>query len=116
MIKTTKNQLDVFKKEFVKWQEVLGLKDWNIFFDKREIEDGFAAINTDANGRVATVTLNSILRKEDIPDFNPKLHAKHEAIHLLLARLESLGNRRFITVTDIQEEAEAITRKLEKIL
>ena len=40
--------------------------------------------------------------------------AKHEALHLLIARLEDLAKRRYVTPGDINEECEGIVEILEK--
>jgi len=116
-MKTTKKDFKCFEKEFLKWINVLGLKDWRVLFYHRPLEDSFAVIHRDNVGKIANVYFSS-----EIPEtaregyICPEHHAKHEAVHLLLSRLGYLAERRYINYSDISEEMERLVRILEKVL
>ena len=65
---------------------------------------------------VATVRLNSKPDKESDAFKNIKESAKHEAIHLLLFRLEQRGFDRFTSSSAICEASEELCGKLEKLI
>lgn len=109
-MKTIKADFENFKKEFLKWVDLFGLKDWETYFCCVPLGESYAEISADAPNCVTTLFFNS-----DLPDGlagkNPKLCGKHEAIHLLLARLQSAPSK-----TQRAIESERIVRILEKLL
>jgi hypothetical protein len=108
-----KKEFDVFKEEFNKWYEKLGLYEWKIYFQYEPIEDCFADIIWNIDDKVATVRLNS----DDCGKLRDvKQCAKHEVLHLLIAKLQSLGKDRFAMETAFYEETEGIVHKLEKFI
>ena len=117
MVKTSKKDFERFKKEFLRWVDIFGLKDWEINFDRRFIEKGFAECATSLTGRIATITLTTELKNEvDIKCFNPEDSGKHEAIELLLAPLEINARYRYVSSDEIEEATHTIVRILEKVL
>ena len=114
-----KNKLsdfELFKKEFIKWQTKFGLIGFTVYFKHEPIEDGFADICINLEGMVATVRLNSALQDKNKPFKHIKKSAKHEAIHLLIARLERIGRSRYTTASEIDESSEELTIKLENLI
>ena len=107
---------ELFQSEFKKWQEKFGLNGWTVYFKYEPIEDHFAEIVTNLDNMVATVRLNSELPEKDKPLKDIKRDAKHEAIHLLIARLEGNGRSRFITGSEIYESGEELVHKLEGLI
>jgi len=103
---------EVFKKEFKKWQQRFGLNGWKVYFKHEPLDSAFAEIETNLDGMVATVILNSKLPDKDKPFKEVKRSAKHEAIHLLTARLEYNGRARFSSSAEIYESAEELNNKL----
>jgi len=65
---------------------------------------------------VATVRLNNKLPKKDREYKDIKRSAKHEALHLLVGRLEHNGYCRYSTENEIYEAAEEIVHKLEELI
>ena len=114
-MKTTKSQFNEFKQEFLRYVELLGLKDWKIYFRHEDI-DGFAQIIRNANESIATVSFCSELNREDMQDLDIKMNAKHEAIHLLLSRYNFIASCRFVNDGEVSAEEERIVRILEKVL
>lgn len=63
---------------------------------------------------VATVRLNTDESEKQFKDI--KRSAKHEALHLLLMRLENRAADRYTTYDDIYESSEEIVYKLEELV
>ena len=76
--------------------------------------DTFANITVNQNSMVATVRLNS--DDKNNPDKDVKQSAKHEAIHLLLWRLEDRANSRYILDSELCETVEELVRRLEWVI
>ena len=116
MIKTTKSQYDEFKKEFMRWVNRFGLHDWKVFFYHEKLDGCFARIVYDNMNSAASVKFNSEVDETDENFMNPKMSAKHEVIHLLLARLNYLAGARYICQEDIETEEERIVNILTKVI
>ena len=108
-----KKDFELFKKEFTRYQKLFGLVGYKVYF-KYEPLDCFASIEVD--GMVATVVLASEVSPEHEPFNDIKLSAKHEAIHLLINRLERLARRRYTTPDEITDASEELTVKLEGLI
>ena len=65
---------------------------------------------------VATVRLNSELPGKDKPFKDVRTSAKHEAIHLLISRLEKNGRYRYIAENEIYEATEELVIRLEGLI
>lgn len=115
--KPTRQDFKVFKEEFNRCITLLELGEWHIFFEFRALEGSYAELTWQADEYTATVTLtNDTQTGVNARDFDPKRHARHEAAHLLIARLESIGKWRFVQPDMFTAESERIARILEKIL
>ena len=115
-MKTTAKQFKEFKEEFKKWQGVFGLGGYQAYFKLCELEDSFATLSYTPGQMVVTVSLNNEVTGDDALFFDPKKSAKHEAVHLLLARLSVLASERCISDNAIYEAEEEIVNKLVVIL
>uniref|UniRef100_A0A6M3Y1L4 Uncharacterized protein n=1 Tax=viral metagenome TaxID=1070528 RepID=A0A6M3Y1L4_9ZZZZ len=117
MIKTTQKDFAIFKKEFLRWVNIFGLKDWKIEFDREPLTRGYAECRSSLIGRVATIVLTSEIKDEgDAKYFNPARSGKHEAIELLLAPLDITARYRYISQDNVDEATHTIIRVLEKVL
>jgi hypothetical protein len=115
--KTTKQEFNRFKKAFLYWQERLNRIDYDARFYHRKLDECYAQIETDHMGRCADVSLCSEFPEDVGAGYKgPEGEAKHEAIHLLLQRLEWLATSRYVMPADIKEEVESLVRILENIL
>jgi len=110
MKKTTikDRRLAVFINEFNKYQTKLGLTNYKVYFQREKLSDCYADITVDHRGMVATVRVSD--------DANVKESAKHEALHLLISKLEERALDRHSTYDDIYKADEEIVRRLEKVL
>lgn len=116
-MKTTKKDFETFKKEFLKWIDRFGLKEYDITFKRKslgETEDEITSAHLNAS--VENKWAQAVLSTNICEGSTPKGHAKHEAIHLLLWRLAWLGKCRYPAPSDMLEEEEGLVRILEKIL
>ena len=104
-----------FQKYFKQYQQRFGLTGYQVYF-KYEPIDGFASILVTQRNMVATVKLNSNLGDKDKPHKDIKADAKHEALHLLLSRLENRAYSRFPSEDDIDESLEEVIIKLEGLI
>jgi len=101
-----------FKKYFREYQKRFGLTGYHIYFKFEPIDDCFATISIKQGDLVATVILNSKLLKGEKQFKHIKLSAKHEALHLLVARLEHNGLWRHSSEQEIHESTEELVVKL----
>ena len=107
---------EAFKKEFIQRQEQFGLNGYQVYFKHEPSDDSFASIDTNLGDMVATVRLNSELPGKEKPHKDIKQSAKHEAIHLLVNRLQINAISRFSTEAEIYEATEELVHKLEKLI
>jgi len=116
-LKTTAAHFEYFKSEVLRWVEKLGVTDYRVGFLHTNI-DAYARVRTLSVKKVATVdfctdwyTEERPLNKASITDT-----AKHEAIHILLSDLASIGNSRFVTTDEALTAEEATVRRIQRLL
>ena len=116
-MQTTKKEFEVFKEEFMRWIDKLGINEYRIDFFLDPLDDSFAEITINHMGRAVKVALSDNISKRDrSAGHDIKSHAKHEALHLLIGRLCWLGEERHLSDGAIYEESEKLVRKLEDLL
>ena len=118
-MKTSKADFKRFRRTFLFWQQRLSLNHYRAHFEHQKREDCYAEIVVHEPGRVATVYLTS--ENDNSPETvngNPgvEANAKHESLHLMLYRLAWLGKQRWVGSDEIDNEVEAVIRRLEKVL
>ncbi len=114
-MKTNKDFI-LFQRCFGAYRKLFGLTGYKCYFKYESFNDGFADIVVDQDGKVATVRLNSNCPDKVTPFRDVRGSAKHEALHLLLGRLEGLATDRFTRANEIYEEVESIVFKLEELI
>lgn len=114
--KTTQKQFNEFKDSFLHWRSEFGLTQYRIDFELVQLTGCYAGLDVDQSGKIATVDLALENDKGHEPYFNPVRHGLHESIHLLTSRLRWLALARFIQPSDIDEEEEALVRRIETVL
>jgi hypothetical protein len=112
----TPEEFQTFQSEFTKWQNSFGLNGYKVYFKHEPSDDSFADISIAQDEMCATARLNSKLPEKDIPHADVEASAKHEAIHLLLGRLEERGRDRYIRADEIYEATEELVRRLEHLI
>jgi len=105
-----------FQDYFKKYQHKFGLTGYKAYFKYEPLETNFADIQINQTNMAVTIRLNSDLPGKDKPFRDIKRSAKHEAIHLLLGRLENRASSRYATENEIYEAVEELVNKLEELL
>ena len=107
---------EIFQSEFRKWQEKFGLNGYQVYFKEEELNGSFANIIINQGEMVATVKLNTKCPEEAVPFKDVRKSAKHEALHLLIGRLEQDGRWRYSSEAEIYEAAEELVNRLEALI
>lgn len=116
-METTKEHLDLFKKECLRLQKKWGLTGWELYFFRSELdEENFAQLHADPCGRVVRADLALNWPASEIIEKEIKNAAKHEMLHLIISRLDAIGRTRFVSETEADEAREEVVRILEKIV
>ena len=105
-----------FRKCFEDYQQRFGLTGYKVYFKYEPLERSFAEISSTQNDMVATVRLNSKLPSKDTAFKDIKRSAKHEALHLLVQRLEHRARCRHVADEEIYEAVEELVNKLEGLI
>jgi histidinol phosphatase-like PHP family hydrolase len=115
---TTKQHFEIFKKEFMYWQETFGLVGWNFDFEHKKSERNKADCAPDLDGRFCVVTLSKTWEGgiEEVTNERVREVAKHEAVHVLLARLTTYARVRYISKKELDEAEEKLVVILTKLL
>lgn len=117
VMKTTKDDFELFKKEARKWQSKLGLTNWALYFKQKDVKDCYARTHWHVGSMAATL---EFCTKWD--DYRPKnAHeidklALHEVLHVLMAPLISEAEYRYTTNDAIETAEHSIVRSLENML
>jgi len=117
-LKISNEYFEKFKETFLYWQKELGLMQYQIQFEHKDIDGAYAKICVHEDDKLAHVICNNKYssQQDANTDKGPESHAKHEACHLLISRLEWLGNQRCIRNDEIYDEDEAIVVRLARVL
>lgn len=112
-MKTTKAHFEIFKQEFRRWVEILGLKDWELFFEHDDKKNR-ASVSYNIVSKIATVYLgNNWTHIKAITDYDLSRVAFHEACELMLGRLMEVGRSRYVSEVEFEEAGHDIIRRLE---
>jgi len=120
-MKTTKQDFELFKKECKLWLIRFELSHWDIVYEHRAGHGNYANLSRDITSFTGIIGLTQDL---DIEDFDIGVSrtdyikglAKHEVIHVLLARLVEYGTSKEFTSADCYRAEEELVRKLECII
>jgi hypothetical protein len=123
-IETTEEHFNIFKEEFLKWQNKLGLTEWRVDFAHANSENHYSHLHyRDVSGRFVGANLSKQWPSKEEDEFAREVNeewmrfcGKHEALHLLNIELYMLALARFSSKDRIDAAEESIVRRLEKIL
>ena len=117
-LKISTEYFETFKETFLYWQKEFGLMQYQIRFEHKETDGAYAKICVHEEDKFAHVICHNKYSSQEDADIDkgPETHARHEACHLLIARLEWLGNQRCIRDDEIYNEDEAIVVRLARVL
>ena len=116
MIKLTDKHFKIFVGECGRWIDKLKIDNWKVYYRWQESKENRATISTKLGGYVATIFLSKKWCGEKVTEDEVKESAKHEVIHLLLARMSTNGGSRFVSQYEVDESEEELVQKLEKLL
>jgi hypothetical protein len=101
-------RLDTFQKAFEKYRDKFELHSYKTTFREAKTEAAVATIHTNSQNFKADITVSDTQSEyEDL-----KASAKHEALHLLVARFSELAGNRFASENEIEACEEELVRKL----
>lgn len=109
-------EFELFQKEFKRWQQKFGLTGYQVYFKYEPMDDAYADIIINQGSMVVTARLNSKLSDTAAPHRDVRKSAKHEALHLLVGRLEQDGRYRFSSANEIYEASEELVVRLEGLI
>jgi hypothetical protein len=116
-MKTTKKQFAQFKAECLRLQGVLGLMEWDIYFEHKSLNrDVFATCDWNVEGLACALRFNLDASGTNVGWINPVKTAKHEMTHLLLAKFRYQASCRYIHPEEIDLTVEGLCNVLEKVL
>jgi hypothetical protein len=110
------SDFELFQSEFKRYQKLFGLTGYTVYFKSEPLEGVFASITLDQGRMAATVRLNSKLPAKDKPFKDVKHTAKHEALHLLVGRLDQNARYRYSSEIEISEAVEELVNRLEGLV
>lgn len=114
-MKTSKVDFEFFKSQCDFWIKKFNLDGWGILYIHEKLKNEYGYISFDVESHKASIYLTTEV-DGPFPRKRMAETAKHEIIHLLLARLSDYGFNRFITKTALLESEEEIVQKLLRLL
>ena len=115
-VKTTKEHFNAFQKECRNLQKKWGLSGWELYFLHIKIDNCYARLSNDLDGRVVRIDFSTEWPEKKITTKEIKAVARHEMIHLVISRVYCLGQKRFLMESEMDESCEEAVRILEKII
>jgi hypothetical protein len=110
--KVTKKDYAEFKRAFLRYVEVFGLRDWNVYFYQIPDLPHFADVMLNTEGRVCDVSLcgeyPASMQRDNLWDET----ALHEIIHVVLADFSRAAGKRDSTEEQLRDLEEALTVRL----
>ena len=111
-ITVTDEDFKRFERRVRYWADLLGLREYRIVCRHSQIDDFYADIDVHEMGKVATIRLTKSVEHPHQDGLDINGHALHEVCHLATYRLFWLSQRRYLLPDDIEEEWEALTRRV----
>lgn len=111
-MKLTKDNFEYFTKRLFYWQEHLGLVDWHLEVS-RETEDGgdcHAYVTSSVEDMRAWVVVSNDWDRVDKKFINET--ACHEILEVMFARIEELGDARYVRKGEIRAAIHAEINRL----
>lgn len=116
-MKTTEKHFKIFKEECERLIKLWGLTGWKVYYEHTQLQEKYASMSTDLDNQVSSIALNTEWQElRPLNDDEIRKVAKHETIHLLLARLSDLGASRYVSSLELKSAEEDIVHKLEGLL
>ena len=113
----TTKEYEYFQKACKVYQKSFGLVDWDLYFCFEDLSDDsdMANISWCFTGHSARITLSNKLPAYENYTLELDNIARHEMIHLLLARIQEYAQRRNMNQEDIDEALESLVRTIDNV-
>lgn len=116
-MKTTKRQFKLFCDEFRRQAKRMGIVEWELRFFQQDIDRSLASCQAQYKDRIAAVRFTQEWNDPLVLDDKQIMRiAKHEALHLLVWDVTTLGHSRFIQEDEIMAAEHTLIGRLEKLL
>lgn len=120
MAKTTKAHFEIFKAECKKWIEIFGLKNYEFYFERKDVGDGnIAECHRNSVSRTTRLSLCKEWPEKSMVSLtneNIKTSAFEEVCHVFLYGLSSCAYARHIMEHEIDEAEHGVIRVLQSVL
>lgn len=117
-LRTSAKDFSAFKKYCGYYADLLGLSDWEVFYEHIEDPNGCGAralVSASVSDRICVMVLNKTW-DSDVTDVKLKRSARHEMLHLLLwSVLEAYRDHSLPKDYTIGEE-HAVIKRLERVI
>jgi hypothetical protein len=113
MGKTSKKDFEQFQKSFRKYQERLGVVNYEVIFQHMKLDDNDAELEYFRQPCAVVARLNTEMSDNGRTMDNL---AKHEAIELLLAPMRSAATRRTLDEGDLNEICHSVVQALVRVV
>jgi len=115
MVKTTKKDFELFKKECQKWIDIVGLKDWHFWYEHDETnENCIAQYLDDVQGRSCVIYFTTGL-DDKLSNHDIKSGAFHEIVELYMKDLRKMALTAH-SYAMVDEATHRVIRMLENVL
>lgn len=116
--KTTAKQFELFKQECTRLLKLFSMDDWSVCFINPKNKGFHGNVGYDIQARNATIMLSSDWTGDPIGPTDQMIleTARHEVIHLLLAPMGELLEKRYVTQEQVEEAEHRILTKLMNLL
>jgi hypothetical protein len=106
-----------FQKACRVYQRAFGLVDWDLYFSSDDLSNDadLANISWCFTGHSANITLSKKMPFYENYTVELDKIARHEMIHLLLARIQEYAQRRNVNQEDIDESLESLVRMIDNV-
>lgn len=101
------------------YQKEFGLRSWEFYYDFEDLseKDELACVNWCLSGHSASITMSSKLPTTSRTDMKTVIDrvARHEVIHVGIARFYDYAQRRYLNPEDLDEALEELVRFIDNI-
>ena len=114
-MQTSVKDFEKFKTYFKSWAKALGIEYWEVQFrhvEAKDCEESYACLHLNMADYVAIVKLSKEWDDRVVNNYSLKKCAKHEAIHMLIAKLSCCARSKYITRREIESSEEELVKQL----
>lgn len=111
------NNFRIFVKECKFWVDKLHIDGWGVEYSMSKLGnvESFATITFQSNGMKARITFYQRQNEDQSAD-QIREHAKHEIMHLLIARYATMAENRFCRDEELEQAEEELVQKLLRVI